>query len=153
MIAIRRILAPTDFSDASAPAVRDAADLAETFKAELVLLHVVPDLALALPDAVMPTPVATPDLDQMTADARTGLSALVDRLGIGRLGPKFEVRIGSPAGEIVAAAGDLKADLLCISTHGRTGLAHLLLGSVAEKIVRHAPCRVLIVRSAAGSKA
>ena len=58
------------------------------------------------------------------------------------------MRIGAPAAEIVAAAQDLKADLLCVSTHGRTGLAHLLLGSVAEKIVRHAPatCPVLVVR-------
>jgi nucleotide-binding universal stress UspA family protein len=148
MLAIRRILVPTDLSDASKPAVRYAAELAETFKADLVLLHVVQDLALVLPDAVMPTPVATPDLDGLVAAAKSGLSALAADLGLARLNPKAEVRIGAPAAEIVAAAQDLKADLLCVSTHGRTGLAHLLLGSVAEKIVRHAPatCPVLVVR-------
>jgi nucleotide-binding universal stress UspA family protein len=57
------------------------------------------------------------------------------------------VRVGSPYAEIDAAAKDLRADLICVSTHGRTGLAHLLLGSVAEKVVRHAPCPVLIVPS------
>jgi universal stress protein A len=105
-------------------------------------------LALVLPDAVMPTPVATPNLDDMIAAARTGIANLVAKLDLGRLNPKAEVRVGSPATEIVAAAGDLKADMLCVSTHGRTGLAHFLLGSVAEKIIRHAPCPVLTVRPA-----
>jgi universal stress protein A len=146
MITIRRILAPTDFSDNSTRAVRFAAELAEKFGAELVFLHVVQDLALVLPDAVMPTPVATPNLDDMIAAAKTGIANLVARLSLGGLNPKAEVRVGSPAAEIVAAASDLKADLLCVSTHGRTGLAHFLLGSVAEKIVRYSPCPVLTVR-------
>ena len=149
MIAIRRILVPTDFSDNSNAAVRFAAELADKFGAEIVLLHVVQDLALVLPDAVMPTPVATPNLDDMIASAKAGIGNVVAALGLARLNPKSEVRVGAPATEIVAAAGDLKADLLCISTHGRTGLAHLLLGSVAEKIVRHAPCPVLTVRPVA----
>ena len=146
MITVHRILAPTDFSDNSMRAVRFAAELADKFGAELVLLHVVQDLALVLPDAVMPTPVATPNLDDMIAAARTGIANLVAKLDLGRLKPRSEVRVGSPATEIVAAAGDLKADMLCVSTHGRTGLAHFLLGSVAEKIIRHAPCPVLTVR-------
>ena len=57
-----------------------------------------------------------------------------------------EVRIGSPAAEIIAAARDLRADLVCVGTHGRTGLAHLFLGSTAEKVVRESPCPVLTVR-------
>jgi len=146
MLNIRRILAPTDFSDNSAPAVRHAAEFADKFGAELVLLHVVQDLALVLPDAVMPTPVATPDLGEMIAAAKSGLANLVAALDLGRLNPKAEVRVGAPAAEIVAAAADLKADLVCVSTHGRTGLAHFFLGSVAERIVRHAPCPVLTVR-------
>src|SRR5882762_7112487 len=149
MIAIRRILVPTDFSENSTRAVRFAAELAEKFQAEIVLLHVVQDLALVLPDAVMPTPVATPNLDDMISAAKTGIANLVTSLNLAHLNPKAEVRVGSPATEIVSAAGDLKADLLCVSTHGRTGLAHFLLGSVAEKIVRHAPCPVLTVRPTA----
>ena len=146
MISIRRILAPTDFSDSSAPAVRYAAEMAEKFSAELILLHVVQDLALVLPDAVMPTPMPAADLTQLIDAAKTGLTNQIAALGLARLNPRTEVRVGSPTAEIDAAAKDLGADLLCISTHGRTGLAHLLLGSVAEKVVRHAPCPVLIVR-------
>ena len=146
MFAIKRILVPTDFSDNSERAVRYAAELAEKFQSEVVLLHVVQDLALILPDAVMPIAVATPDLNNMIASAKTGLANLVASLNLAHLNPKVEVRVGNPPSEIVSAASDLKADLLCISTHGRTGLAHFLLGSVAEKIVRHAPCPVLTVR-------
>jgi universal stress protein A len=146
MIELKRILVPTDFSENSNHAVRYAAELADKLQSELVFLHVVQDLALVLPDAVMPTPVATPNLDDMIASAKTGIANLVAAMDLGRFQPKVEVRVGSPAAEIVAAAGDLHADLLCISTHGRTGLAHLLLGSVAEKIIRHTPCPVLTVR-------
>lgn len=146
MIAIRRVLAPTDFSDSSAPAVTYAAEVAEKFGAELVLLHVVQDLALVVPDVMMPLPVAAPAVEDMVSGAKSAIGGFVDKHGLGRLNPKTEVRIGSPASEIVAAATDLKADLLCIGTHGRTGLAHFLLGSVAERIVRHAPCPVLTVR-------
>lgn len=148
MIAVRRVLAPTDFSDHSKPAVKYAAEVAEKFGAELILLHVVPDLALVLPDAVMPMPVGTADMDSMLNAAREGLARLAAELGLTRLNPRFEVRVGSAAAEIVAAATDFKADLMCVSTHGRSGLAHLLLGSVAERIVRHAPatCPVLVIR-------
>lgn len=146
MLAIRRVLAPTDFSDRAAGAVRYAAEFAEKFGAELVLLHVVQDLGLVLPDAVMPTPMPAADLTQLIDSGRAGLDNLTKDLDIARLNPKREVRVGSPAGEIVTAAADLKADLICIGTHGRTGLAHLLLGSVAEKIVRESPCPVLTVR-------
>lgn len=146
MIAVRRVLAPTDFSDNAAPAVRYAAGLAEKFGAELVLLHVVPDAVLVLPDAVMPTPVPGPDLTEMAASARSGLARVVADLNLARLNPRTEVRVGVPAEEVDAAAKELGADLICVGTHGRTGLAHLLLGSVAERIVRHAPCPVLVVR-------
>ena len=146
MISIRRVLAPTDFSDSSTPAVRYAAELTTKFGAGLTLLHVVQDLTLVVPDVMMPTPVTTPALADMMEGAKAGLVAFVKRLGLEGLNPKTEVRIGAPAAEIVTAAADLKADLLCVGTHGRTGLAHFLLGSVAERIVRHSPCPVLTVR-------
>lgn len=146
MVSIKRILAPTDFDDCSIPTVRYAAELAEKFGSELILMNVIQDLALALPDAVMPTPVPAPVITQLIEAAKTGLANLVASENLGRLKPRMEVRVGSPAGEIVAAAHDLKADLLCIGTHGRGGLAHFLLGSVAEKIVRQAPCPVLTIR-------
>jgi len=146
VIAIRRILAPADFDVCSSPTIRYAAELAEKFGAELILLHIVQDLALAMPDAVMPTPVPVPMLTQLIDAAKNGLENLVKAENLGRLNPRLEVRVGSPAGEIVAVANDLKVDLVCIGTHGRGGLAHFLLGSVAEKVVRQAPCPVLTIR-------
>jgi nucleotide-binding universal stress UspA family protein len=146
MVSIKRILVPTDFSDCARPAVRYAAELADKFGAELVLLHVVPDAVLALPDAVMPTPAAGADLHELTEAGKTGLAHLIAAEKLSRLSPRPEVRVGSPAPEIVAAATDLHADLVCIGTHGRGGLARVLLGSVAELVVRQAPCPVLTVR-------
>ena len=146
MLPIKRILVPTDFGECSAPAVRLAAELADKFGAELILLHVVQDLALAMPDAVMPTPVPGPDLGQLIDAGKVGLANLIERENLARLSPRTEVRVGSPVPEIVSAASDVKADLLCVGTHGRTGLAHLLLGSQAERIIREAPCPVLTVK-------
>ena len=146
MITIRRILVPTDFSDCALPAVRYAAELADKFAAELVLLHVVPDAVLALPDAVMPTPAPAADLDALTDAGKTGLANLITAEKLEPRHPLTEVRIGSPAHEIIAAATNLHADLVCIGTHGRGGLARVLLGSVAEHVVRQAPCPVLTVR-------
>jgi len=147
MIEIRRVLVPTDFSDHSLASLRYGAELAEKFGAELIFLHVIQDLALVMPDAIMPTPVPVPDLTQMTESAKIAVAELIAREKLGRLNPRTEIRFGSPSTEIVAAAKDLKVDMLCQSTHGRGGLAHLLLGSVAEKVVRHASCPVLTVRS------
>jgi nucleotide-binding universal stress UspA family protein len=143
---IRRILVPTDFGECSAPALRLAAFLAEQLHAELILLHVVQDVTLALPDAVMPTPVPGPDLAEMIESGKQGLANLIRSEHLEHLHPQTEIRVGSPVAEIVAAAKDLHADLLCIGTHGRTGLAHLILGSQAERILREAPCPVLTVK-------
>jgi universal stress protein A len=146
VVSIRRILVPTDFSDCALPAVRYAAELADKFAAELILLHVVPDTVLALPDAVMPTPTPMADLDALTDAGKEGLSNLIAAEKLESRHPRPEVRIGSPAQEIIAAAKDLHVDLVCIGTHGRGGLARVLLGSVAEHVLRQAPCPVLTVR-------
>lgn len=146
MITIRRILVPTDFSDCATKAVRYAAELADKFGAELVLLHVVPGAALALPDAVMSVPAPVADLDALIDAGKDGLAALVTTLKLENQKPRTEVRLGAPEQEITAAAQDLGADLVCIGTHGRGGLARMFLGSVAEMVVRHAPCPVLTVR-------
>ena len=149
MITIRKILVPTDFDECSSPTVHYAGELAEKFGAELVLLNVVQDLSLAMPDAVMPTPVPAPVLTQLIDAAKDGLSNLAKAEQLERYHPHLEVRVGSPAAEIVDAATVMNVDLICIGTHGRGGLAHFLLGSVAEKVVRHAPCPVLTVRPVA----
>lgn len=146
MISIRRILVPTDFSDCATKAVRYAAELAEKLGAELVLLHVVPDTVLALPDAVMPAPAPLSELNVLMEAGKSGLANLVAALKLEGHSPRQEVRIGAPEHEIPAAAKDLGADLVCVGTHGREGLSRVFLGSVAEQLVRHAPCPVLTVR-------
>ncbi|MBP3957505.1 universal stress protein [Gemmata sp. G18] len=149
MITIRRILVPTDFSDCAALAVRYAAELADKFGAELVLLHVVPDTVLALPDAVMPTPAPMTDFQALADAGKIGLANLITAMKLEKYKPRAEVRLGSPEHEIVAAVKDLHVDLVCIATHGRGGIARVLLGSVAEMVVRHASCPVLTVRPGA----
>jgi universal stress protein A len=146
MIGIRRILVPVDFDVCTSPTVRFAAELAEKFGAELILLNVVQDVSLAMADAVMPTPAPVSELTQLMDAAKSGLANLVNTEKLSRFHPRLEVRVGSPAGEIIAAASELKVDLVCIGTHGRRGIVHLILGSVAEKVVRQAPCPVLTIR-------
>lgn len=130
---IRQILFPTDFSEVSRRAGRTAADLARRFGARLHVLHVVPP-------ATDPTP------------APRGLEAAVAELG-----PGLEIiprTLSGLAGRtIVAYAREHGIDLIVMGTHGRTGFSHALLGSVAESVVRRAPCRVLTVPPAAAEAA
>ncbi len=141
---IRSILVPVDFSRPSEKALDYAASLAGQFGAKLILLNVVepfptPDFAyspMALDDNVI---VAQAQEHLKKVLARSGLdSAVVE---------KSLVRHGSPYAEITDAARTLKVDLIVISTHGYTGLAHVFMGSTAERVVRHAPCPVLVVRA------
>lgn len=122
---IRQILFPTDFSEASAVAGRAAADLARQLGARLHVLHVVPPVT-------DPTP------------APKALRAVVDSLGPG-LSVVSEVASGLAARQIAAYARRTGIDLIVVGTHGRTGVSHVLLGSVAEAVVRRARCLVLSV--------
>jgi nucleotide-binding universal stress UspA family protein len=134
IFALRRILVPVDFSDCSKKALQYATPLAKQFNAELTVLHVVePYLAFCpeIPLCEMPTPEA----------ARVALDDLALEVPF-----KAVVRMGEPHAQIVAAADELAIDLIVLSTHGRTGMAHVFMGSTAEKVVRHATCPVLIVR-------
>ena len=123
MLPIKRILVPTDFGDCSAPAVRLAAEQADKFGAELILLHVVQDLALAMPDAVMPTPVPGPDLGQLIDAGKVGLANLIEPRKLGPAQPAngSSRRLAGPRDRFRRHRP--KADLLCVGTHGRTGLA------------------------------
>jgi universal stress protein A len=145
MIDLHRILVPTDFSKHSLNALKYAAALAEKFKAELYLLHVVQDLTLFLPDAMSGMPPYLPPPDQMLATTRESLDRLareqLDHLTVHKL-----VREGTPFYEIIACAKENHVDLIILGTHGRGLLAHMLMGSVAERVVRKAPCPVLTVR-------
>ena len=147
MIEIRSILAPTDFSAHSERAVRYACGLAERLGAELHLLHVLSEILPAGPDPLL-MPVMPPEYYEENEErARETLGRLLQPAWGSPRSVVTAVRWGSPVEAIVAYAVDLKVDLIVIATHGRTGLSHVLLGSVAERIVREAPCPVLTIRS------
>jgi nucleotide-binding universal stress UspA family protein len=142
---IQRILLPTDFSTPSATAAKYACELAARFEAELHLLH-------ALEAHLSATPTFGMGLDlpsyvkESRAAAEKALAGLLDpRWAAGRTVIRSVVE-GSPRVEIVRYARKHEVDLIVLATHGRSGLAHILIGSVAESVVRTAPCPVLTVR-------
>ena len=148
MVRIHRILVPTDFSTTSDAALDYAREVAARFGGTLHLLHVLQDPFISGPLAadayVTDTPgVRTTILEDATARLRHRLTP-PDR---DELAAKAEVVFGSGADTIVEYAASRGIDLIVMGTHGRTGMAHLLLGSVAERVVRTAPCPVLTVRT------
>src|SRR6516225_7922520 len=143
MIDLRRILVPTDFSKSSANALTYAVAFAEKFGAEIHLLHVVQDLALFIPEAVLVAPPPAPPVEQFASAARTALERVITDLQRPGLAIRPEVVEGTPYEEIVRFAREREVDMIVIGTHGHTGLAHILLGGVTDKVVRRAPCPVL----------
>lgn len=150
---ITRILVPTDFSDTADAALAYAKELAGRVGASLHLLHVIDDFYAA---AAFAADVYGPIPESLR---QTGLRAADDRLNE-RL-PEDErtyfngttaIATGLTANAIVDYARTHEIDLIVIGTHGRGGIAHLLLGSVAEQVVRTAPCPVLTVRERLGTE-
>ncbi len=142
LLELKSILVPVDFSPAGRAAVKYGHRFAEQFGAKVDLLYVIepipyPDFAFV---PAMETDATARAAKEKLAElaAKEGLSSKVLR--------GCSVRIGSPFQEIIDAARSLKTDLIIISTHGYSGLKHVLLGSTAERVVRHAPCPVLVVR-------
>jgi universal stress protein A len=146
MIELRRILVPTDFSRFSQIALRYASAFADKFAAELYLLHVVQDLAVFIPDMITVAPPPAPTVEQMTRAVHDAFDRIVKENQLERFTVHREVREGTPFYEIIRFAQEQDIDLIVMGTHGHTGLAHMLLGSVTEKVVRKAPCPVLTVR-------
>jgi nucleotide-binding universal stress UspA family protein len=142
MLSVRTILYPTDFSACSEDAFRFATSLARDNQARLVILHV-----------ATPPPLVTPGELQKILEPATGyrheLKELLGKVYAADPGITAEHRLtdGDPATEILSVAKDLPCDLIVMGTHGRTGLGRLLLGSVAEQVLRAAPCPVVTVRA------
>jgi nucleotide-binding universal stress UspA family protein len=139
----RRILVPVDFSDSSARALRHAAKQAAESGGSLIVIHVVPAdygwLGIGRNELC--------DLDRsLQRQAADRLRAFTDENVGDDVGADLEVRIGQPAEEIVAAARDSKCDSIVLSTRGLTGLDRYLIGSVADRVARLAPCPVVLVR-------
>ena len=140
---LKRILVPVDFSECSRKALRYALPLAELHQACITLIYVVPHpFAVGEYGGIDYTAIET----DLLANANKELDTLLKELGSPKTSFLKMVRTGSAAAEIVHAAKEMIADLIVISTHGHTGLKHVFLGSVAEHVVRHAPCPVLVVR-------
>lgn len=140
---LQKILVPTDFSDCSRKALQYAVPLARQFGATLVLLNVV-SVNYAYGD------FAGGDYPLMESELREGAGKQMEQLGETQVGDTIpwvaQVRMGHAVKEILEAAKSMDVDLIIISTHGHTGLKHVLLGSVTEEVVRRAPCPVLTVR-------
>jgi universal stress protein A len=145
----KTLLVPHDFSASANHAAALARDEAKLHGARLVLLHVI-----ELPSGINPDTVIVPDAtgapvnvrEYAVTSAETHLQDIAARLGKDGVSATWFVRVGNPVEEINRMVGEEKIDLIAMGTHGRTGLQHLLVGSVAERVVRTATCPVLTVR-------
>jgi nucleotide-binding universal stress UspA family protein len=141
----QRILWPTDFSPLSLHGARYARGFCEVFDAVPFVIHVIQPLATDLA-VTLPTEVALPIADDGLADACRARLAEVSAEQFAGLPVKTELLFGNPWSAICRYAQDAEIDLAVISTHGRTGLQRVVIGSTAERIVQHAPCPVLVVK-------
>ena len=147
---VKRILVPIDFSPASQRALDEAIDLGRSLHAKLTAMFVLPPLRYPYTIEFMGAAVGLGLIvDAQRKWAQREVANLAGRLA--KRGVKCEALLqqGPPQKRIVETAKRIKADLIVMSTHGRTGVSHLMLGSVAERVVRTAPCAVLIVRHTA----
>ena len=149
MIALKSILVPTDFSDTSAVAMNYAIALAESMDACLHVLHVLDNpLAYAWGAEAFIEPPAD-YYERIEKSARERINRVLSEQQKARFKAQIELCTGSPFAEILRYAEEQAIDLIVMGTHGRGAVAHMLLGSVAEKVVRKAPCPVLTVREPA----
>jgi nucleotide-binding universal stress UspA family protein len=148
MKTIRKILAAVDFSEYSDPVLDAAVGFARQFDAELHLVHAF-DVRVPLVTPLTPygTSASPGAIEEMQEEAATKLDDLGRRASAQGVAATPHV-LGAPAASaIVDLAEELEADLIVMGTRGRTGLKHVLLGSVAERTMRHAPCWVLAVKA------
>jgi len=140
----QRILLATDFSETSAYATQHAVDLAKSFDAALHVLHILETEIPLMVDGVTYLPPNY--FEEVEKRAAERLEAVISREDRDKLSVTLVMRRGAPFLEIVRYARDQKMDLIVLGTHGRGALAHVLMGNVAEKVVRTASCPVLTVR-------
>jgi len=143
-MAIQHILVPTDFSPYAEYAVDYAIDLAKTLQARITLLHVVHEILWAAGEGALALP---PDyFEELAATAQESLNRVLWRVHAAGVQGDTVVVHGVPFEHIMTVAREQQVDLIIMGTHGRTGLKHVLIGSVAERVVRLAPCPVLVTR-------
>ncbi len=146
---IKKLLFPTDYSDLARAALAHAIALANLFKAEFHCLHVIDD-AYQYWSALGPESIPMgPPPEELLELGKTRMEAFVaEHLTALETPPVTQLAIGRPFAEIIAYAREHDIDMIVMGTHGRGAIAHMLLGSTTEKVVRKAPCPVLTVRSA-----
>ena len=144
---IRSILLPTDFSECARHAVPYAARLARLVGARVVCLHVIEPVVPAVGWTPIAEPLPVADVGERLEDsAARELPRFAGCEEFEGLDVEDVITRGEAAAEIVRVAAERRADLIVISSHGRTGLGRILFGSTAESVVRHAPCPVLVVK-------
>lgn len=140
----RRLLCPVDFSDVSKNAFQIAIDLAVLFKADLHVIHVFQMPASTIPEGIYDIP------DDMEDKVKSHFSKKLDEFIKNHSTPEINIITGSYAGfphvEIIKYVNEANADMIVMGTHGRTGLSHVLLGSVTERVIRTSDIPVLTVR-------
>lgn len=146
-IQIRRILVPTDFSAPSKQAIAYAFELAQTLGAALVLLHVIEELPSYV--GFLPPEETIKAMEELAGRARLDLAQMAAQAQDGKVEVTCQAVVGVPAPKIIEVAQEMKANMIVIATHGRTGFRHFVMGSVAEHVVRTAPCPVLTIRPTA----
>ncbi len=143
-MAARRFLVPLDFSEYANQALDYAITLAGKLGAHLTLLHVIQPLPLGGVDMGVTLPFAY--VQEMEAEIQRSMESSLERVTAAGLEGEIVIVHGVPFHEIIETAKTQQVDLIVMGTHGRTGLQYVLLGSVAEKAVRLAPCPVLVAR-------
>ncbi len=142
-VCMKKILSPIDFSKSSVKALQYASALAVQFQATLILVHVVEF-------SFVGSEFGAVELSQIESDMRENgrkqLESLSEKLVDSRLETKMIIASGHPSIEIIETAKEEATDLIVIATHGHSSLAHVILGSTVERVVRHASCPVLVVR-------
>jgi nucleotide-binding universal stress UspA family protein len=145
---IRTILLPTDFSECANQALSYAAFFARQNNASIICVHVIEPIVPAVGYTGLAETLPTPDLSEQLEDAaEREFPKIADCDQFKGLALEEVIAHGDAAAEIVRLAQERKVDLIVISTHGRTGIGRLFFGSIAEEVVRHAPCPVLVVKS------
>lgn len=151
MLPLRKILCPTDFSDPSYKAVRVAQEWASHFDAELILVHVItPVPTYTAPgftgaEEAMSRQGIADYMAEVEAGAKNLLDALLANVVPDTVTSRSVILHGNPADKIVDYAEEGSVDIIITATHGRTGFRRLIFGSVAERVLRHARCPVLII--------
>jgi nucleotide-binding universal stress UspA family protein len=141
----RHILAPTDFSEYSKTAVASALELAKKFGAKLTILHVVEPPPYPI-EGYVPPNLSTTFLEDLERQASQDLAQVVPEAEAANVEVARLVTVGTPYRRIIDTAEAQQVDLIVMATAGRTGFSHLLLGSIAERVVRTASCPVLTIR-------